>query len=105
MEDITRLLGSPAKVTGQRNDLPATPPFVMTRTVNWSVGRENGVGFEQDRERRSVRDELRPGLTVDPKAARLLGVDAGSNKGRMTRTARSARLGEDSHGFDADGFV
>jgi hypothetical protein len=48
---------------------------------------------------------LRPGLTVDSKAARLLGVDAGSNKGRMTPMARSARLGEDSQGFDADDFV
>jgi hypothetical protein len=105
MEDITRLLGSPAKITGQRNDLPATPPFAMTRTVNWCVGREDGAGVEQDQERRRVKDELRPGLTVDSKAARLLGMGGGNSKGRMTPTARSARLGEDSQGFYADDFV
>jgi hypothetical protein len=105
MEDITGLLSSPAKITGQRNDMPATPPFAMTRTTNWSVGREDGHGVEQDLERRSVRDELRPGLTVDSKAARLLGMGGGSNKRRMTPTARSARLGEDSQEFDADDFV
>jgi hypothetical protein len=70
MENITRLLDSPAKITGLRNDLPITPPFIITRTVNWSVGREDGARFEQDQECRGVRDELRPGLSVDSKAAR-----------------------------------
>ena len=76
--------------------------------MDWSVGHERRDDREiifQEQERRSVREELRPELTVNSKAARLLKTGGGSRKGKGRSATRSARSGGDSQGFDAEDFV
>jgi hypothetical protein len=94
MEDITRLLNAPAKIAGQqtngtKNESAQTVPgFAVTKTVDWSIRHEDKVGADMEPEQRSIRDEMRPSLTMDSKAARFLGMGGGSGRGGRRREAR-----------------